>query len=113
MCTASQRNCPVQQGASSKLCATGLHFPSPLPSPLLLIDFVSLIFTFAFSEVQDEVHGVFRCIFPPLVTLRRNFPQLFETVLPDSDDLHTFMNQSNVSAVASFISRLISLCEAA
>ena len=60
--------------------------------------------------MQDEVHAVFRCQFAPVIELRQLFAGLFESVPQHSDDLHSFINQSNALAVASFISHLLHLC---
>ena len=40
------------------------------------------------QEVQDEIHGVFRCQFAPVIELRQLFAGLFESVFQHSDDLH-------------------------
>ena len=65
-----------------------------------------------YHEVQDEVHEVLRCQFPPVVQLREEFTALFERIF-DPDDLHQFINYPNASEVALFISQLLDLCEGA
>ena len=62
------------------------------------------------QEAQDEVHAVFRCQFVPVIELRQLFAGLLASVPQHSDDLRTFINQSNALAVASFISQLLRLC---
>ena len=65
-------------------------------------------------EVQDEEHAVFRCQLAPIAVLREeaSFSETFDCV-QDGDDLHQFINQDNVVAVASSIYQFLLLCEGA
>ena len=63
--------------------------------------------------MQEEVHAVFRCQFAPVTALREEFAGLFAWLPASPADLHRFMNGNDPCAVASFISKLMSLCEGA
>jgi hypothetical protein len=66
------------------------------------------------QEVQGEIHAVFNCHLAPVTALREEYTGLFACLPVGLRDLHRFAVSIGMTlAVASFVSKLMGVCEGA